>query len=129
MGVFNMFKVIIAGSREYRDYPQLAQACLHLLQNKPHELIEIVSGCANGADTLGERFAHEFGLPVARFPADWDTHGRSAGPLRNIEMAEYADALIAFPIGKSTGTRHMIRSARERGLAVRYGTNVNGDVL
>lgn len=117
-----MFKVIIAGSREYSDYAALAQRCDFLL-SQVSDPIEIVSGAARGADTLGERYAYERGLPCTRFPADWDGLGKSAGPIRNIQMAGYADALIAFPIGKSVGTRHMISSARERGLRVKYGTN------
>ena len=117
------FKVIIAGSREYTDYAQLSESCLFFLQNKAWETIEIVSGCARGADRLGEKFADEFGIPVTLFPADWEQHGRSAGFRRNEQMARYANALIAFPIGASRGTRDMIRRARAHGLAVRYGTN------
>jgi len=117
-----MFKVIIAGSREYSDYAVLAQRCDFLL-SEISDPIEIVSGTARGADSLGERYASERGLQCTRFPADWDNLGRSAGPVRNIQMAEYADALIAFPIGKSVGTRHMISAARKRGLRIKYGTN------
>jgi hypothetical protein len=117
-----MFKVIIAGSRHYSDYEVLAQRCDFLL-SKISDRVEIVSGAARGADTLGERYASERGLQCTRFPADWNSNGKSAGPIRNIQMAEYADALIAFPIGKSVGTRHMISAARKRGLKVKYGTN------
>lgn len=116
------YRVIIAGSREYDDYHHLAKACDFLLKNVSHPRIEIVSGATRGADTLGERYAKERGHLLTRFPADWDTHGRSAGPLRNRKMAEYANALIAFPIGKSAGTRNMIQQARQLGLDINYGT-------
>jgi hypothetical protein len=53
-----------------------------------------------------------------RFPADWDRFGRSAGPKRNKQMAEYGDALIAVWDGESRGTKTMIEFARERGLQV-----------
>lgn len=119
----NKFKVIIAGSRDYTDYAHLAESCLFFLKDKAWEDIEIVSGCARGADRLGEKFADEFGFPVALFPADWEQHGKTAGFRRNEQMAQYADALIAFPLGESRGTRDMIRRARAHGLAVRYGTN------
>lgn len=79
---------------------------------------EVVSGCARGADTLGERWAHDNNIPVRRFPADWDTHGSRAGYLRNIQMAEYADALVAVWDGRSKGTGHMIDIARKRGLHI-----------
>lgn len=117
-----MFKVIIAGSRNYTNYEELAARCDFLL-SKTTDSIEIVSGTARGADKLGERYAAERGLSCARFPADWNKHGKSAGFKRNIQMAEYADALIAFPVGESRGTRHMIRTARQYDLPVKYGTN------
>ena len=115
------YKIIIAGSREYNDYYHLEAACNFLLRNvSGYSGIEIVSGAARGADTLGERYAHDYGLGLSRFPADWQQHGNAAGPIRNREMAEYADALIAFPIGQSTGTRNMIKQARQHGLCVKY---------
>jgi len=117
-----MFKVIIAGSRVYSDYAVLAQRCDFLL-SQVSDPIEIVSGAARGADALGERYASDRNLQCTRFHADWDRLGKSAGPVRNIQMAKYADALIAFPIGKSVGTRHMISAARTHGLRVKYGTN------
>lgn len=115
-----MLKVIIAGSREFKDYDKLAERCDHYLSrevgNRP---IQIVSGTARGADRLGERYARERGFKLAQFPAQWDKFGRSAGFRRNEQMAEYADALIAFPVGESRGTRHMIRTAESNGLTVR----------
>jgi len=52
------------------------------------------------------------------YPADWNRHGRAAGPIRNEKMAEVSDALIAFLDGKSRGTRSMIEIARRKGLQV-----------
>ena len=110
-------KVIIAGGRDFTDIAKLFDVCDYMLQNqKP---IEVVSGCAEGADKLGERYARDSGLVLTKFPADWDTHGKSAGYRRNIQMAEYADALIAFWDGKSKGTEHMIDLARKHGLQVK----------
>ena len=71
-----------------------------------------------GSDGGGERFAHDFSLPVTRFPANWDAHGKRAGFLRNQEMAEHADALIALWDGHSRGTKSMIDIATKKGLAV-----------
>ncbi len=77
-----------------------------------------MSGCAKGVDELGERHARETGRPIAKFPADWKKYGRAAGPIRNNEMARYADALIAVWDGKSRGTEHMIESAESKNLKV-----------
>ncbi len=81
--------------------------------------IEIVCGMAKGADLLGKRYAEERGFKVKEFPADWNTNGKKAGPMRNTEMANYADALIAFWDGTSSGTGHMIEKAKQKGLKVR----------
>lgn len=74
---------------------------------------------ARGADRLGEKYAKEHGYKVLYFPADWDIDGKSAGFIRNVKMAENADALVAFWDGKSVGTKHMIETAQNKGLAVR----------
>jgi glycerophosphoryl diester phosphodiesterase len=110
-------KVIIAGGRTFTDYGLLCQSADRALSKQTE--VEIVSGTAKGADLLGERYAADRGYPVKKFPADWDRYGKSAGYRRNAEMAEYADALIAFWDGTSRGTKHMIDLAHERGLKVR----------
>lgn len=71
---------------------------------------EIVSGGAQGVDFLAELYAKKHTLKFTEFKADWDTYGKSAGYRRNVEMAEYADALIAIWDGQSKGTLHMINS-------------------
>lgn len=113
-----MFRVIVAGGREFDDYPKVKQALGYYLSHKKPSDIEIVSGGARGADSLGEQFAQEFELSVQQFFADWETFGRRAGPMRNKQMAEYADVLIAFDTG-GKGTASMIALAREHGLKVR----------
>lgn len=126
-------RIIIAGTRTFQDY--------ELLKNKVKECIEsnlktiineigfdgkvrIISGTANGADKLGERYAKEHHLAVSRFPADWDKYGKRAGYIRNEQMAKFAVEdnnvgwLIAFWDGKSKGTKWMIDLARKNGLEV-----------
>lgn len=110
-------KVIIAGGRNFNDYENLCHFCNKVLSNQTE--IEIVSGTANGADKLGEKYANDNGYPIKRFPANWDKYGKSAGYKRNAQMAEYADGLIAFWDGKSRGTKHMIDLAKRSGLKVR----------
>ncbi len=111
------YKVIIAGGRHFANYELLAEKCDYYLQEKikTHQVI-IVSGHASGADSMGERYAQERGLQCEQHPADWQNKGRAAGPMRNAEMAECADALIAFWDGSSRGTASMIDLAKRRGL-------------
>lgn len=114
------FRVIIAGCRDFNDYPLLCEKCDKILGNKRemHNVI-VISGGARGADRLGERYARERGYRVRLFPADWDGDGNAAGPKRNARMAANADALIAFWDGESRGTKNMIDNARSRGLSTR----------
>ena len=113
-----MFRVIIAGGRDFNNYPGLAKAMDQLLANVTDEIV-IVCGMAQGADRLGEQYGKERGYSIRYFPADWDGKGRGAGFIRNEEMAKNADALVAFWDGKSMGTRHMISAAKSHGLRVR----------
>ena len=115
-----MIKVIIAGTRDFNDYAFLKKNVDYFLQgiNPNNEEIEIVSDNTICADKLGERYAKEHNLPVKLFPANWDKYGKRAGYLRNQEMANYADMLIAFWDEKSKGTKHMIDIAKKQDLTV-----------
>jgi hypothetical protein len=111
-------KVIIAGSRAFTDYQKLKKECNQFLQEQTD--IQIVSGDHyKGADKLGIQYANERGLNLIKFPADWDSYGKAAGPKRNSKMASYAHALIAFWDGKSRGTNNMIQLAKQKGLRVK----------
>lgn len=107
-------KVIIAGSRTIQDYRIVKTA----IERSGFKITEVVSGTARGVDVLGERWAMDHNLPIKQFPADWDGNGRGAGYIRNMEMADYADALIAVWNGRSKGTQHMIATARKKDMEV-----------
>lgn len=116
-------RVVIAGSRDFGDYEFLKNKCIECIGAAANKRdVQIVSGRARGADRLGERFANEFGLSLAEFAAHWDQYGKSAGYIRNEQMARYAandnGHLIAFWDGESKGTLHMIKLAKKHGLKV-----------
>ena len=115
-----LYRVIIAGSRDFDDYGMLSKHCDRLLSQKlaTHQIV-IISGAARGADTLGEKYAHERGYAIEKYPADWKRDGKAAGPIRNAQMAKVADALIAFWDGNSRGTQNMIDLARLKPLPFR----------
>ena len=114
------FKVIIAGSRGFSNYKLLKEKCNEYLREKRKEYnIIIISGGARGADTLGEKYAQDEGFSLEVFPANWNKFGKSAGFIRNEQMAEIADALIAFWDEKSHGTKHMIEIMKNKKLLVR----------
>lgn len=76
----------------------------------PFEITEIISGTARGVDSIAESIAVTKGYPTKLFPADWDKYGKPAGAIRNKQMAEYADVLIAIWDGQSKGTKNMIET-------------------
>lgn len=100
-------KVIIAGSRSIK-YGWMVSLAIKQARQQGIDPTEVVSGGAKGADTLGEQWAARHELPCRVMPAAWDNHGKSAGMIRNREMSEYADALIAVWDGNSHGTEHII---------------------
>jgi CRISPR/Cas system-associated protein Csx1 len=112
-------RLIIAGGREFNDYELLKEKVDYFLSNKKNESIEIVSGKARGADSLGEKYANENGYKVKEFPADWNTYNKRAGYIRNEEMAVYATHCICFWDGESKGTKHMIDLAKRERLSLR----------
>jgi len=106
-------KVIIAGSRSITDPDEIEKAT----QFSGFDITEVVSGaCPRGVDRIGEEWAKRHGIPIRRFPAQWNAFGPLAGPMRNGVMADYADALIAVWDGDSPGTRNMIARAGEKGV-------------
>lgn len=112
-----MIRLIVAGSRNFKDYNLLKSKLDHLLKDTSE--VEIVSGTANGADKLGERYAKENNYPVKQFPADWDAYGKAAGYKRNKQMAEYATHCVCFWDGVSKGTKSMIELAKQHKLILR----------
>lgn len=112
-----MIKVIIAGGRDFSDYPLLRDKCNFYLQNylkfdkkeyNYNPYIEIVSGGAKGADSLGEIYATNNLIKIKKFIPDWDKHGKAGGHIRNRQMGDYATNLVAFWNDKSKGTKGMV---------------------
>ena len=104
-------RIIIAGSRNLFVSSSFINEVLdrHTLGLRGHSTadIEIVSGGADGIDLAGELFAKEWSCKLKVFPADWNTHGKAAGPIRNKQMADYADSLLLIWDGESRGSRNM----------------------
>jgi hypothetical protein len=112
-------KVIVAGSRTFTNYAILSEVLDKYLPVNA----SIISGTARGADKLGERYAEENNITLTKFPADWNKYGKSAGPLRNREMADIAHTAIIFWDGHSKGTLDMIEVSKSKNLdliVIRY---------
>lgn len=100
-------KLIIAGGRNIPEHIAYAECVKWRIANRDKVATEIVSGAARGVDTAGEEYADYYDIPVKRFYPDWDTFGKSAGYRRNLEMGQYADALLLIWDGESKGSGHM----------------------
>lgn len=109
-------KVIIAGSRHMPDslYNLIGEA----IKFSGYDVTEIISGRARGADRLGEHYAKVNRIPLKAFPADWVKYGKAAGPIRNSEMKNYADAAIVFIWDNSRGSANMISQMQKAGKPV-----------
>ena len=110
-----MTKIIVAGSRNFMVKDFVFKKLDEII--KGYKNVEIVEGGAKGVDYLAKQYAIEHNIPCKEFPANWNLYGRSAGILRNKDMASYSDVLIAFYNG-SRGTSNMIKGAKDKGLDI-----------
>lgn len=109
-------RLLVCGGRDYADRLQL-ECALDLLHAR-RAVSVLIHGAAPGADTLARDWAVERGIPQEAFPADWERHGRAAGPIRNKCMLDEGrpDGVVAFPGGR--GTQNMTKQAEAAGLKV-----------
>lgn len=108
-------KVLVCGSRHFNDYERLKREL-----DAHSDITQIIHGAARGADTLAGRYGEIHSIRVRDFPADWNTYGRSAGPIRNSQMLTEGkpDLVIAFRGSNSRGTQNMINQATKAGVPV-----------
>jgi hypothetical protein len=103
-------KLIIAGSRTLTPSYSFIMNSINMLDicgDGRGPITEEVCGQADGVDNEGQHWASHYGVPCKLFPADWKKHGKSAGVIRNKQMAEYADALLLIWDGESKGSANM----------------------
>lgn len=109
-------RALFFGSRDWDDPFPIAAFILALDPDAT-----VIHGSAPGADTLAGNFARIQELEILAFPADWDKHGKAAGPIRNQQMLEEGEPDIAFgfvnkPLAQSRGSADMARRAAAAGI-------------
>lgn len=105
-------RVLVCGGRDFDDYDFLTDVLDYCAPKV------VIHGAARGADSLAHRWAQNRYVAVESYPADWQTHGKAAGPIRNAKMLAEGrpDLVVAFPGGK--GTAHMVKIARAQNIRV-----------
>ena len=115
------YKIIIAGGRDIDNYEVVRGSLEEFITQKGMTTsdIEIVQGGASGVDWTAKHISSVANTSMKEFKADWGAHGKAAGPIRNKQMAEYADALILIWDGKSRGSASMLKEAEKQGLDIK----------
>ena len=118
-------RIIVCGGRHFDDYNRMRSTIDGVIAEIGSSVtaVEIVSGHCAGADQLGEKYAEEHGYPCKVFPANWEKHGRAAGPIRNSEMIKYASeaevpVVVAFRSPRTRGTNDTVKKATKKGFKV-----------
>ena len=106
-------KIAIVGSRGFKDYELLKQTVNNYINKNKISISQIVSGGADGADSLAEIYAQEYKFEVKIHYPDWQLFGKKAGFIRNELIIQDADIVFAFWDGESKGTKSSINLAKE----------------
>jgi hypothetical protein len=113
-----LYKILVCGSRTYNNHDTINTVLTGLYAT--HGRFTLIHGAAKGADTLADEWANNTLCATVRVPANWELHGKSAGPIRNKQMLDYGPHLVvAFvdkPLHESRGTNHMVTIARAAGV-------------
>lgn len=108
-------RAIVCGSRNYKDWERLYGVLDGL------DITHVIEGGARGADILAREWALSRLIPLTTYNADWNTHGKAAGVIRNQKMLDEGkpDLVVAFPLAKSSGTWDMVRKAKAANVEVK----------
>ena len=106
-----MKRIVIGGYRNFNNY-EIFKNFVDLCIGDKSE-ITILSGRCKGTDLMAEQYAKEKGVGLEIYPADWKKYGKAAGPIRNRQMVENADTVIAFVSKTASGTKNLIENAKK----------------
>lgn len=128
-------RILITGSRDWDDFHAVENSILGALYDaevSPYDddIVVVHGDCPTGADAAADQVGRLWGFEVEAWPADWDSHGKAAGPIRNQQMVNAgADLCLAFPLGESRGTRDCVRRADAAGIPVlNYGDKLDNAI-
>lgn len=113
------YTVLICGGRDWTE-PTPIDSVLRQLQALHGAALHVIHGAAPGADALADDLCTALGISATAYPADWRSHGKQAGPIRNQRMLDEGkpNLVLAYPTPTSKGTWDMVRRARRAGVIV-----------
>lgn len=113
------FRVLVTGSRTWADPEPIHTALSELRKQYRDRLVVVHGACPRGADAIADAWCHQVGVQVERHAADWQRHGRSAGPRRNAAMVATRPALcLAYILGQSPGATGCVDLADTAGIPI-----------
>lgn len=120
-------RVLVTGSRTWADEQAIADALLETwhdaVQDGADGIVVVLGACPRGADALAAQWATDNDVSAEAHPADWNTHGKRAGPIRNAHMVQLgADIVLAFIRDSSPGASHTAQLAADAGIPTRRWT-------
>jgi hypothetical protein len=121
-----MVKCAIVGSRHWENVELIDRIIAGAYKANPG--LVVVSGAGGNVDKRAAAYAREQHIPLIEFPADWQQYGVAAGLLRNSQIVEVADCMLAFWDEVSNGTRDSIRKARLKPIPVKVYAE-NGSII
>ena len=114
--LLGLTRIAVCGGRDYLDREKLFASMDKVLEKHP-KMVLVHGGCETGADEYARQWAGKRFVPQHIYLAQWDRHGKGAGPIRNRQMARSGlTGLVAFPGGR--GTDNMVRHCRDYGVPV-----------
>jgi len=119
------YRVLVTGSRDWMDRQAVADALIAVEMgawcHPSFGRFVLVHGGAKGLDAMAAEWAEQRqGWAVEAHPADWRTHGRRAGPIRNAHMVSLGAGLcLGFPMPGRRGTWDCIKKACDAGIPIR----------
>lgn len=112
-------RLLVCGGRNYANRDAVYAALDVMLRGTPVDCLTVIQGGATGADQLAREWCGDRRVPYDNFPADWEKHGKAAGPIRNQRMIDEGrpNLVLVFPGGR--GTSDMQRRAQRAGIRIR----------
>ena len=107
-------RLAVIGSKEFHNYSKL-KSVLAMISG----ITAIISGAATGTDSLAACYAVEHNLKLIEFPPEFEKFGDKAKHIRNRQIVENCDQLIAFWHGKCEGTKYTLDYAAKMNLPIR----------